>query len=280
MCLQPFTPLENDVKSMKTIVMNYSKSHLLQHVQVSCVLMKQHFTWLLMNLKRTSPLPAHGSHIPAVRHVFILQKAVCLRSQRLRQPPLVSLLEKHFRNWDILQDGVLRSIPGSEAGGRRRAESRWHTTEKCEEAPERPNRAQHCSFIWELFHLRSVCVSVTCCCLVHIVHLCEFAHAWRIFISPCSVYLHVLFLSCSALSSRGGRKLLSANATLISKCFHNLTAEVLCDMLKPFLGFWLNYWGRCCGKLQSAKSFRQTAFFVHERDQHMESLMHTTQNWP
>lgn len=40
MCLQPFAPLENDVKCMKTIVLNYSMSHLLQHCvfRVSCVL--------------------------------------------------------------------------------------------------------------------------------------------------------------------------------------------------------------------------------------------------
>lgn len=143
---------------------------------------------------------------------------------------------------------------------------------------KRPQRvqtvSQHCSFTWKLPPLSCVCFCNMLLPCAYSQHLCVFAH-----ISPRLVYLHVLFLSCSALSCRGGRKLLSANATLISKCLHNLTAEVLRDMLKPFLGFWLNYWGRCCGKLQSAKSFRQTAFFfVHERDQHMESLMHTTQN--
>ena len=45
-----------------------------------------------------------------------------------------------------------------------------------------------------------------------------------------------------------------ANTTLIYKCLRNLAAQVLSDMLKPFLGFWLNYQGRCCGKLQSALS--------------------------
>lgn len=37
---------------------------------------------------------------------------------------LSPLLQMHFRNWDMLEDSELRSIPRSQAGGRRRDETR------------------------------------------------------------------------------------------------------------------------------------------------------------
>lgn len=54
--------------------------------------------------------------------------SVPLRLRRLRQPllscPRSPLLQMHFRNWDMLEDSELRSIPRSQAGGRRRDETR------------------------------------------------------------------------------------------------------------------------------------------------------------
>ena len=47
--------------------------------------------------------------------------------------PRSSLLQMQFRNWDILKHCVLRSISGSQAGGRRREETRRHKIEKWEE---------------------------------------------------------------------------------------------------------------------------------------------------
>lgn len=44
--------------------------------------------------------------------------------------PLKSLLKMHFRNGNILQNGVLRLLSGSEAGGERRQGSTKSTIEK------------------------------------------------------------------------------------------------------------------------------------------------------
>lgn len=54
-----------------------------------------------------------------------------------------SHLKLHFRNWDIFQDGMLRSIPRPQEGGRRREETRRHKIEKWEEPQECPHHFQH-----------------------------------------------------------------------------------------------------------------------------------------
>lgn len=71
----------------------------------------------------------HSCH--GLRHNSFLHhgglKDFILTHSSSSKPPRSSHLEMHFSNWDILQDGTLRSISGSRAESRRK-ERRWAGT--------------------------------------------------------------------------------------------------------------------------------------------------------
>lgn len=91
--------------------------------------------WFVFQLCATPP-----SYIMQFQKNSTKDTPVDLRTKAPLSSPLSALLAPLssrciFRNWDVLQDGALSSISGSQAGGWRREETRRHKTweEKWEE---------------------------------------------------------------------------------------------------------------------------------------------------